>query len=131
MLTDPIADLLTRIRNGSRAHKERVDVPWSKIKERLALVLVDEGFLKDVTVVGEGTEKEIRIGLRYDAQRRPVISGIQRRSRPSLRVYVGAKEMPRVRRGFGINVLSTPKGVMVDHRAREQNIGGEVLCSVW
>ena len=131
MFTDPIADLLTRIRNGSRAHKERVDVPWSKIKERLAQVLVDEGFLKDVTVVGEGTGKEIRIGLRYDAQRRPVISGIQRRSRPSLRVYVGAKEMPRVRRGFGINVLSTPKGVMVDHRAREQNVGGEVLCSVW
>jgi len=131
MLTDPIADLLTRIRNGSRAHKERVDVPWSKVKERLAQVLVDAGFLKDVAVVGEGTAKEIRIGLRYDAQRRPVISGIQRRSRPSLRVYVGAKEMPRVRRGFGINVLSTPKGLMVDHQAREQNVGGEVLCSVW
>ena len=90
MMTDPIADLLTRIRNGSHARKDRVDVPWSKVKERVTAVLVDEGYLKDFAVVGEGPSKELRIGLRYDAQRRPVITGIQRVSRPSLRVYVGA-----------------------------------------
>jgi small subunit ribosomal protein S8 len=131
MLTDPISDLLTRIRNASRAHKERVDVPWSKIKERITAVLVEEGFLKDYTVVGEGPRTEIRIGLRYDDQRRPIITGLQRVSRPSLRAYVGAKSAPRVRRGLGMSILSTPQGILPDHVAREKNVGGEVLCSIW
>ena len=131
MLTDPISDLLTRIRNASRAHKERVDVPWSKIKERITAVLVQEGFLKDYAVVGEGARCEIRIGLRYDDQRRPIITGLTRISRPSLRNYVGAKSAPRVRRGLGMSILSTPQGVLADHVAREKNVGGEVLCSVW
>jgi small subunit ribosomal protein S8 len=131
MMTDPIADLLTRIRNGSHSRKDRVDVPWSKIKERLTAVLVDEGYLKDFAVVGEGPSKEIRIGLRYDAQRRPVITGIQRVSRPSLRVYVGAENAPKVRGGLGVNILSTPQGLLPDRRARERKVGGEILCSVW
>lgn len=131
MLTDPISDLLTRIRNASRARKERVDAPWSKLKERLTVVLVQEGFLSDYTVVGEGPRKEIRIGLRYDPERRPIITGIKRVSRPSLRVYVGAKTMPQVRRGLGVNILSTPQGILPDREARTRNVGGEVLCSVW
>jgi len=131
MLTDPIADLLTRIRNASDAHKERVDVPWSKIKERIVGVLVEEGFLKDCAVVGEGPEKELRIGLRYDAARRPVITGIRRVSRPSLRVYVGAESAPQVRRGLGVSILSTPQGILPDRLAREKKVGGEVLCSIW
>lgn len=131
MMTDPIADLLTRIRNGSRARKDRVDVPWSKVKERLTAVLVEEGYLKDYTVVGEGPKKEIRIGLRYDAQRRPVITGLKRVSKPGLRVYTGRADIPRVRGGLGLSILSTPKGVMAGHEAWQQHVGGEVLCYVW
>lgn len=131
MMTDPISDLLTRIRNGSQARKDRVDVPWSKVKERITAVLVDEGYLKDFAVVGEGVKKELRIGLRYDAQRRPVITGIQRVSRPSLRVYVGAENAPKVRRGLGVNILSTPQGILPDRQARERKVGGEILCAVW
>ena len=131
MLTDPIADLLTRIRNGCRAHKDRVDVPWSRTKEAIADVMVSEGYLKESVVVGEGVEKVLRIALRYDARREAAITDIQRVSRPSLRVYVGAEEAPRVRRGMGISILSTNKGVMPDREARKQNVGGEVLCAIW
>ena len=131
MLTDPIADLLTRIRNGCRAHKERVDVPYSSLKEQIARVLVDQGYLRDVSVVGEGVGKNLRISLRYDAQRKSVISGLKRVSRPSLRVYVGAKDAPRIRHGLGVSILSTPAGVLPDREARSRNVGGEVLCSVW
>jgi small subunit ribosomal protein S8 len=131
MLTDPIADYLTRIRNGCQARKERVDVPYSTIKERLAEVMVAEGYLKDFAVVGEGPEKQIRIGLRYDGQRRPVITGLERVSRPSLRVYVGSKSTPKVRGGMGVSILSTPQGVLADHQARKRNLGGEVLCAIW
>jgi len=131
MMTDPIADFLTRIRNAYRARKERVDIPWSNVKERLAAVLVEEGYLKDSAVTGEGTEKQIRLSLRYDARRQPVITGIQRVSRPSLRVYVGAESAPRIRRGMGVSILSTPRGILADHQARKQHVGGEVLCAVW
>lgn len=131
MMTDPIADLLTRIRNGNLARKERVDIPWSKTKERIAGVLVREGFLTDVSIVGEGIQKQIRVGLKYDAARRPVITGIRRVSRPSLRVYVGAKSAPRIRRGYGVALVSTPQGILPDHEARARNVGGEVLCAVW
>lgn len=131
MLTDPIADLLTRIRNGCRARKERVDVPYSQLKERIARVLADEGYVRDVAVVGEGIGRSLRIALRYDAQRKPVISGLRRVSRPSLRVYVGAAEAPQVRHGLGVSILSTPAGVLPDREARARNVGGEVLCSVW
>lgn len=130
-MTDPIADLLTRIRNGNRARKERVDIPWSTLKEAVARVLIAEGFLRESTVVGEGTSKVLRLVLKYDDQRRPVISGIERVSRPSLRVYVGKEEIPAVRGGLGINVLSTPAGVLVDREAKQRGVGGELLCTVW
>jgi small subunit ribosomal protein S8 len=130
-MTDPIADLLTRIRNGNQARKERVDVPWSRVKDALTRVLIAEGFLRDATVVGEGTAKLLRVALKYDEQRRPVITGIQRVSRPSLRVYVGKEEIPVVRGGLGINVLSTPAGIIVDREAKQRGVGGELLCSVW
>src|SRR5262249_3936814 len=124
MMTDPIADMLTRIRNATGARKLSVDVPWSKQKAELARVLVEEGYLGGASV-GEGTPRNVlRIELRYDAQRRPVISGLRRVSRPSLRVYVGVDEIPSVRRGLGVNVLSTPKGVLVDRNARREHVGG-------
>ena len=130
-MTDPIADLLTRIRNGNQARKDRVDVPWSRLKEALTRVLVAEGFLRDCSVVGEGTEKAIRVVLKYDEQRRPVITGMQRVSRPSLRRYVGKSDIPSIRNGLGVNVLSTPLGVLVDREARSRGVGGEILCAVW
>jgi small subunit ribosomal protein S8 len=130
-MTDPISDLLTRIRNGNQARKERVDVPWSRLKEAISRVLIAEGFLRDATVVGEGTIKVLRLALKYDEQRRPVISGIERVSRPSLRVYVGKEDIPVVRGGLGINVLSTPAGILVDREAKQRGIGGELLCAVW
>jgi small subunit ribosomal protein S8 len=131
MTTDPIADFLTRIRNAANARKASVDVPWSRPKEAIARVLIDEGYLEGATVVEEPPRRMLRIDLRYDAQRRPVITGLRRVSRPSLRVYVGVKDIPAVRRGLGVNVLSTPKGILVDRNARRENVGGEVLCMVW
>jgi small subunit ribosomal protein S8 len=131
MMTDPIADLLTRIRNANNARKASVDVPWSRQKEEIARVLVDEGYLAGSSVVDAEPRNVLRIELRYDGQRRPVISGMRRVSRPSLRVYMGVKDIPAVRRGLGVNVLSTPKGILVDRNARRENVGGEVICTVW
>ncbi|MGD9762637.1 MAG: 30S ribosomal protein S8 [Candidatus Binatia bacterium] len=131
-LSDPIADFLTRVRNGAHARKEYIDCPWSIIKAQVAAVMVAEGFLREVSVidVGEG-KKDLRVWLRYDAAQRPAITGIRRISRPSTRVYVGAKSMPRVRGGMGINIVSTALGVLVDREAVQRNVGGELLCSVW
>jgi small subunit ribosomal protein S8 len=131
MMTDPIADMLTRIRNGTGARKASVEVPWSRTKEAIARVLVEEGYLGGLTVVPATPRNVLRIELRYDGQRRPVITGMRRVSRPSLRVYVGVDEIPAVRRGLGVNVLSTPKGILVDRSARRENVGGEVICTVW
>jgi len=132
MLTYPIADLLTRIRNGTHARKATVDMPWSRHKEAISKVLVAEGYLESAAeVTEEGKGRTLRIGLRYDDRRRPVILGIKRVSRPSLRVYVGSTEIPAIRKGLGVNVLSTPKGVLVDREARKQGVGGELLCTVW
>ena len=130
MLTDPIADMFTRIRNGSAARKASIDMPWSRYKEAIARVLQAEGYVEEVGVQEDG-HPVLRIGLRYDARRRPLILGLERVSRPSLRVYVGADEIPSIRRGLGINVLSTSKGVMVDREARKQRVGGEIICKVW
>jgi small subunit ribosomal protein S8 len=132
-MTDPIADLLTRIRNGCRARHESVEVPWSRIKENIARVLVEEGYLKDLKKVRpkEGGGEQLLIQLKFDKEKRPVIEGIKRISRPSRRVYVAAKEIPPVRKGLGINVLSTPKGILVDREAQKANVGGEIVCSVW
>jgi len=105
-MTDPIADLLTRIRNGAHARKEQVDVPWSKIKARVVEVLTTEGFLKEHSVVEQGDRRVLRVWLKYDPQNRPVITGLKRISKPSLRVYVGAQEIPAIRAGLGTNILS-------------------------
>ena len=131
-MTDPIADLLARLRNGAHARKEYVDCPWSVIKERLVRVLVAEGFLHESSVVDLGAGKrDLRIWLRYDAAQRPVINGLRRVSKPSARVYVGADSMPKVRGGMGISIVSTPLGVLVDREAVRRKVGGELLCSVW
>ena len=132
MLTDPVADMLTRIRNANQARKAAVDMPWSRHKEAIAKALVNEGYLESAAeVTEEGSGRTLRIGLRYDDRRRPVILGIKRVSRPSLRVYVGATEIPAIRKGLGVQVLSTPKGILVDRDARKQGVGGELLCTVW
>jgi small subunit ribosomal protein S8 len=130
MLTDPIADMLTRIRNGGRARKATVNVPYSRHKEAIARVLRDEGYLEAVTVTDE-VHPQLQVTLRYDAGRAPVIVGIERVSRPSLRVYVGATQIPAVRRGLGVSIVSTPKGVLTDREARQHGVGGEVICKVW
>jgi small subunit ribosomal protein S8 len=132
MLTDPVADMLTRIRNGAQARKPAVDIPWSRHKEAIAKVLVEEGYLETAAGVADaGAKKVLRVGIRYDERRRPVMNGLKRISRPSLRVYVGATEIPSIRRGLGVNVLSTPKGILADREARKQGVGGELLCTVW
>jgi small subunit ribosomal protein S8 len=131
MMTDPIADLLTRIRNANRARKEWTEIPWSRLKEHVARVLQDEGFLRETSVREAEGRKVLHLVLKYDEFRRPVISGIRRVSRPSMRVYVGSRDIAPIRKGLGISVLSTPKGVLADRVARKENVGGEVLCSVW
>ena len=130
-MTDPIADLLTRIRNANQARKEVVDIPWSRQKEAIVKVVVDEGFLQSCSVVEDGVKRTLRVALRYDANHRPVIKVVKRVSRPSLRVYVGAKDIEPIRGGLGIHLLSTPAGVLVDREARKRNLGGEVICSIW
>jgi small subunit ribosomal protein S8 len=132
-MTDPIADLLTRVRNGAHARKEFIECPWSRIKEQVAKVMVQEGFLRDVNTVevADSTKKDLRVWLRYDGNQRPAIRGVRRVSRPSARIYVGAKEMPTLRGGMGINIISTPVGVLVDREAVRRNVGGEIICAVW
>ena len=131
MMTDPVADMLTHIRNGASARKASVDVPWSRHKEAVARVLVDEGYLADAAMVEEKPFPVLRLGLRYDQGRRSVITGIRRVSRPSLRVYVGHREIPSVRRGLGVSILSTPRGILPDREARRQGVGGEIICQIW
>lgn len=130
-MTDPIADMLTRIRNGSNAKHESVDVPASNIKKEIAQILLDEGFIKGYDVIEDGKQGIIRIELKYGKHGEKVISGIKRISKPGLRVYVKSDEIPRVLGGLGIAILSTPKGVMTDKKARKERVGGEVLCYVW
>jgi small subunit ribosomal protein S8 len=132
-MTDPIADMLTRIRNASRARHQKVAVPWSRVKENIVKILVQEGYLKDhkkaKAVLGGGAE--LIIQLKFDRESRPVISGLARVSTPGRRVYVGAKEVMPVRKGLGVNVLSTSKGILADREAQKAQVGGEVLCAVW
>ena len=130
-ITDPVADMLTRIRNANNAKHETVDVPASNMKKSIAQILLDEGYIKSFQVIDDGTQGTIRITLKYNAGKEKVISGLRRVSKPGLRVYVGADELPRVLRGLGIAIVSTSKGVMTDKEARKQNIGGEVLAFVW
>jgi len=128
-MTDPIADMLTRIRNGQMAEKLGVTMPSSKLKEAVAKVLLDEGYIENFAVRKDGAKAELDIELKYYAGR-PVIERLERVSRPGLRVYRGQQELPRVMNGLGIAIVSTPKGVMTDRMARSVNVGGEVLCIV-
>ncbi len=131
MQTDPIADLLTCIRNALRARKKTVSVPRSRIKENIVQILVAEGFIQNYRGVEENGFPYLSIDLKYDAVGRPALHGVQRVSKPSLRTYVRADAIPAVRNGLGINILSTSRGVLVDRKARARHIGGEVLCSAW
>ena len=130
-ITDPIADMLTRIRNAGSARHETVDVPNSKMKKAIAEILLEEGYIKSFQLIDDGTQGVIRITLKYNAGKEKVITGLRRVSKPGLRVYVGADELPRVLRGLGIAIISTSKGVMTDKKARELHVGGEVLAFVW
>ncbi len=131
-MTDPIADLLTRIRNASQAGFPTVAVPASKLKTEICGVLKDEGFIRDVEREEDGKQGVLKIQLKYIGEdREPVITEIRRVSRPSLRVYKGKKDARFVRSGLGISILTTSKGVMTDRRARKENVGGEILCEVW
>jgi len=130
-MTDPIADLLTRIRNGAHARKDVVDVPYSRVKEEIVRVITAEGFLVGHSVVEAGGHRVLRVALKYDAKHAPVITGLKRVSRPSLRRYVGSDKIPMVRRGLGVSIVSTPAGILSDREARKRGVGGEVMCSVW
>ena len=130
-ITDPVADMLTRIRNANTAKHESVDVPASNLKKAIAKILLDEGYIKSYEVVEDGTQGVIRIQLKYLAGKEKVISGLRRISKPGLRVYAGADELPRVLKGLGIAIISTSKGVMTDKAARANHVGGEVLAFVW
>lgn len=130
-LSDPIADFLTRIRNACSVGHRTVEIPHSKIKENIARLLKEEGYLRDVVVEGDVPKKFIKIYLKYDGDEVPVIRGLQRVSKPGLRQYVGSTEIPRVLGGLGVAVMSTPKGVITGRQARKDNIGGEVICEIW
>ena len=130
-ITDPIADMLTRIRNANSAKHQTVDVPVSKMKTAIAEILKEEGYIKGFEIVDDGKQGMIRITLKYGANKEKVISGIERVSKPGLRVYAGAAELPRVLKGLGIAIVSTSKGIMTDKNARAAHVGGEVLAFVW
>ncbi len=131
VVTDTIADMLTRIRNANSMGYEEVTVPASKLKEELARILKEEGFIKEYKVVSEGVEKNILLTLKYGNKKERVITGLKRISKPGLRVYVKSDEVPKVLNGLGIAIISTSKGIMTDKEARKQNLGGEVLAYVW
>ena len=131
-ITDPIADMLTRIRNANSAKHDTVDVPASNMKKSIAQILLDEGYIKNYQLIDDGTQGIIRITLKYvQPNKEKVITGLRRVSKPGLRVYAGADEMPRVIKGLGIAIVSTSKGVMTDKAARVAQVGGEVLAFVW
>lgn len=130
-ITDPVADMLTRIRNANSAKHETVDVPASNLKKSIAQILLDEGYIKSFTVEDNGNQGIIHITLKYLGNKEKVIAGLRRVSKPGLRVYAGAEELPKVLRGLGIAIISTSQGVMTDKAARKLHIGGEVLAFVW
>lgn len=131
MISDPIADMLTRIRNALKARHPKVDVPSSKVKMEIARILREEGYVLNYKLVEEGAAKIIRIYLKYTPANAPVISRLERISRPGCRIYSGAQEVPRVLGGLGISILTTSKGVMTGSEARKTGVGGEVMCRVW
>lgn len=131
VMTDPIADMLTRIRNASNAKHQTVDIPGSNMKKSLADILLEEGFIKGFDTIEDGKQGIIRVQLKYGQEKEKIITGIKRISKPGLRVYVKSDEVPRVLGGLGIAIISTSKGVVTDKVARKQGLGGEVICYVW
>ena len=131
MMTAPIADMLTRIRNANNAKHDSVDIPASNIKKQLAQILLDEGFVKGFDVIEDAKQGIIRVDLKYGTKKEKVISGIKRISKPGLRVYVKSDEVPRVLGGLGIAIISTSSGIITDEQARNKAVGGEVICYVW
>jgi small subunit ribosomal protein S8 len=131
VMTDPVADFLTRIRNANTVYQERVEIPSSKMKLAMAEILKTEGFIKEVEVIEDGKQGVLRLFLKYGPNREKVISGLKRISKPGLRVYAQKDEIPKVLGGLGIAVISTSKGIMTDKQARKEGVGGEVLCYVW
>lgn len=130
-ITDTIADLLTRIRNASSAKHATVDIPASNVKKAIVEILLNEGYIKSYQIVEDGKQGIIRITLKYDENRTPVISGIRRVSKPGLRIYSSCEDMPKVLKGLGIAIVSTSKGIVTDKKARELGVGGEILAFVW
>ena len=131
MVTDPVADLLTRIRNGSMAEHEKVDVPASKLKVRVVEILKEEGFIKNFRVIEDQKQGVLRVYLKYGPAQERVITGLRRVSKPGRRLYVSADRIPSVLGGMGVAILSTPRGVLTDRESRRAKVGGEVLCYVW
>ncbi|MGN0817939.1 MAG: 30S ribosomal protein S8 [Candidatus Coproplasma sp.] len=130
-MTDPIADMLTRIRNALMVNKETVEIPSSNMKKAIADIMLKEGYISDVKLVEDGFSGKLLITLKYVAKKQPVINGLQRVSKPGLRTYAGVENMPKVMDGLGIAIISTNKGVMTDKQAKAANVGGEVLCYIW
>ena len=130
-ITDTIADLLTRIRNAQSAKHDTVDIPASNMKKAICQILVDEGYVKSFTVTEDGKQGVIKVVLKYSEGKMPVIKGLRRVSKPGLRIYSNAQELPRVMKGLGVAIISTSKGIMTDRQARSENLGGEVLAFVW
>ena len=129
--SDPLSDLLTRLRNAMRAGHDRVDVPASRVKEAVLKVLEEEGFVASYRRVAEGGRPVLRVGLKYDPEGEPIVSGLERVSRPGRRIYARADAIPKVLGGLGISIVSTSKGIVTDKTARQSRLGGEVLCNVW
>lgn len=130
-ITDTIADLLTRIRNAQSAKHETVDIPASNMKKQIAQILLDEGYIKNFKVIDDNKQGIIRVTLKYTDNKAQVITGLRRVSKPGLRIYSNCKDMPKVMKGLGIAIISTSKGIMTDKKARELNVGGEVLAFIW
>jgi len=131
MMTDPIADMLTRIRNASKAKHEKVDIPSSKLKVEIAKILKDEGYVKNVKLVKDRRQGLIRVYLKYTEDETPVIQGLKRISKPGCRIYADNDSLPRVLAGLGTAIMSTPRGIQTGKQARKDNVGGEVICHVW
>ena len=129
-ITDPIADMLTRIRNANSKH-DTVDIPASNMKKAIAQILVDEGYIKNYKIIEDGKQGVIRVTLKYGEGKSQVITGLRRVSKPGLRIYSNVEEMPKVMKGLGVAIVSTSKGIMTDREARKQNVGGEVLAFIW
>ncbi|HID94536.1 MAG TPA: 30S ribosomal protein S8 [Candidatus Latescibacteria bacterium] len=130
-MTDPVGDMLTRIRNACRARHRKVDIPSSRMKESIAKILMNEKFINNYVLIEDNKQGYLRLYLKYDSDKTSVIRGIKRISKPGLRKYVGKDQIPRVLNGLGIAILSTPKGVLTDREARQVGVGGEVICYVW